>query len=236
MREKKLYTKFSKCEFWLKQVAFLGHIVLVEEIRVDPNKIKAILEWKPPKNITEVISFLGVAGYYRRFAKGFSIITSPLTKLLRKNAKFVWNDKCHEIFERLKALLTEAPFLALPTKGVDYIRHYLYGEKCHMFTNHKSLKYLGTQKELNLRQRRWLELIKDYDCTIDYQLGKVNVVIDALSQKSMAGMLTFSLPLLLKLKALKARLELQNNDSILAQLTLKPLLIDEVVEAQKKDD
>ena len=82
LRDRHLYTKFSKCEFWLFEVAFLGHIVVVDRIRVDPQKIQAVVEWKPPRNVSEVRSFLGLAGYYRRFVKGFSIITEPLTMLL----------------------------------------------------------------------------------------------------------------------------------------------------------
>ena len=84
LREKKLYAKLSKCDFWLKEVSFLGHIVFVEGIRVDPAKIEAVVNGKPPRSVTEVRSFLGIAGYYRRFVKGFSVITSPLTKLLGK--------------------------------------------------------------------------------------------------------------------------------------------------------
>ena len=94
LREKKLYAKLNKCDFWLKKVSFLGHIVSVEGIRVDPTKIEAVMNWKPPRNVTEVRSFLGLAGYYKRFMKGFSITASPLTKLLRKGIKFEWTDKC----------------------------------------------------------------------------------------------------------------------------------------------
>ena len=88
LREKRLYAKLSKCDFWLKKVSFLGHIVLAEGIRVDPIKIEAVVNWKPPRIVTEVRSFLGIAGYYRRFVKGFSVIASLLTKLLRKGVKF----------------------------------------------------------------------------------------------------------------------------------------------------
>ena len=93
LREKQLFAKLSKCDFWLKEVSSLGHIVSVGGIRVDPAKIKAVVSWKPPRNITEVRSFLGLAGYYRQFVKEFSIIAYSLTKLLRKGVKFEWDDK-----------------------------------------------------------------------------------------------------------------------------------------------
>ena len=84
LREKKLYAKLSQCDFWLKEVSFLGHIVSAEIIRVDTAKIEAVVNWKPPRSVTKVRSFLCLARYYRRFVKGFYVITSPLTKLLRK--------------------------------------------------------------------------------------------------------------------------------------------------------
>ena len=87
LREKRLYAKLSKCDFLLKEVSFLGHILYVEGIRVDPAKIEEIVSWKPPQNVIEVRSFLGLAGYYRRFIKGFSVIASLLTKLLRKRGE-----------------------------------------------------------------------------------------------------------------------------------------------------
>ena len=94
LREKKLYAKLSKFDFWLKEISFLGHIVSAEGIRVDPVKIEAVVNWKPPRSVTKVRSFLGLAGYYRRFVKGFSVIASPLTKLLRKGVMYEWSDKC----------------------------------------------------------------------------------------------------------------------------------------------
>ena len=95
MREKQLFAKLRKCDFWLKEVSFLGHIVSAEGIRVNLAKIEAVVSWKPPRNVTEVRSFLGLAGYYRRFVNGFFVIASSLTKLLRKRVKFQWDDKCH---------------------------------------------------------------------------------------------------------------------------------------------
>ena len=111
LREKKQFSKLSKCDFWLKEVSFLGHIVSAEGIRVDPAKIKAIVSWKPPQNITKVRSFLGLVGYYRQFVKGFSVIASTLTKLLWKGVKFEWDDKCQLSFDQLKKILVEAPVL-----------------------------------------------------------------------------------------------------------------------------
>ena len=91
-----------------------------EDIRVDPTKIEAVVNWKQPRSVTEVRSFLGLAGYYRRFVKGFSVIDSPLTKLLRKGVKFEWSDKCQNSFEQLKEMLVEAPVLTQPTSGKEY--------------------------------------------------------------------------------------------------------------------
>ena len=94
LRDKQLYAKFSKCEFWLEKVVFLGHVISAEGVYIDPKKIEAILSCKPPTSVYKVCSFLGFTGYYRRFVQNFSIIASPLTKLLRKNTKFVWNEEC----------------------------------------------------------------------------------------------------------------------------------------------
>jgi hypothetical protein len=106
LREHTLYAKRSKCEFWLKEVSFLGHVVSDGGIAVDPNKVQDVLNWKPPTNASEIRSFLGLAGYCRRFIKGFSKLAKPLTALLEKNAKFIWSDKCQANFEGLKKRLT----------------------------------------------------------------------------------------------------------------------------------
>ena len=116
LREKKLYAKLSKCDFWLKNVSFLGHIVSAEGIRVYLAKIKAVMNWKSPRSVIEVRSFLGIAGDYRRFVKGFSVIASPLTKLLRKGVKFEWTYKCQDSFEQLKEMLVEASVLMQSTR------------------------------------------------------------------------------------------------------------------------
>ncbi|GJS31332.1 putative nucleotidyltransferase, ribonuclease H [Tanacetum coccineum] len=115
LRQEKLYAKFSKCEFWLSRVAFLGHIVSSEGITMDPAKVEAITKWPRPTSVTEVRSFLGLAGYYRRFVDGFSRLALPLTKLMRKGEKFVWNDEREKSFEELKQRLVSAPILTLPS-------------------------------------------------------------------------------------------------------------------------
>ena len=117
-------------------------------------------------------------------------------------------------------------------------RHYLYGATCQIFTDHKSLKYLFTQKELNLRQRRWMELLKDYDCTIDYHPGKANVVADALSRKStgsLAYMQTIELPLMIELRELGVELGVHVSGALFASFQLRPILVDQILEAQLED-
>ncbi|CAA0835184.1 Uncharacterized mitochondrial protein AtMg00860, partial [Striga hermonthica] len=242
LRREKLYAKFSKCEFWLQRVSFLGHVITQAGIEVDPSKVSAVQNWSTPRNLSEVRSFLGLAGYYRRFMEGFSKIALPLSQLTRKSVKFEWTDRCEASFQELKRRLTTAPVLTIPDPSRSFTifsdasrqglgcvlmqdgqvvayasrqlkpheqnypthdlelaavvhalkisRHYLYGGRCEIFTDHKSLQYIFTQKELNMRQRRWLELVKDYDCSIQYHPGKANVVADALSRK-VKGDLTY---------------------------------------------
>ena len=98
LREHQLYAKFKKCEFWLPEVTFLGDIVGADGIKVDPSKVEAVRDWPRPRNASEVRSFLGLAGYYRRFVEGFSKIAAPMTELTRKNLKFIWSDKCEDSF------------------------------------------------------------------------------------------------------------------------------------------
>ncbi|KAL0427186.1 UNVERIFIED_CONTAM: Transposon Ty3-I Gag-Pol polyprotein [Sesamum latifolium] len=289
LREKQLYAKFSKCEFWMEEISFLGHVVLKEGVQPDPAKVKAILEWEPPKNVSEVRSFLGLTGYYRRFVKDFSVVAKPLINLLKKNTPFNWNDRCAQSFVELKRRLTSAPILALPSGDGGYVvytdasrqglgcvlmqhgkviayasrqlrpheinypthdlelaaivhalkiwRHYLYGETFHIFTDHKSLKYIPTQKELNLRQRRWIELLKDYDCTIDYHPGKANIIADALSRKmvdQLAGMICYNVEYLTALRAMNVHFSV-GGDLLLATMQVKPSLKDKIKDAQDED-
>jgi hypothetical protein len=121
LRSNQLYAKFSKCEFWLTEVAFLGHIISAGGVSVDSGKVKDVLNWIPPATVSEIWSFLGLAGYYRRFIKDFSKIAKPMTKLLEKNKAFEWTKECQASFEELMKRLTSSPVLVLPdlTKKFD---------------------------------------------------------------------------------------------------------------------
>jgi hypothetical protein len=203
---------------------------------MDPSKVQDVLTWNAPTSVGDIQSFLGLAGYFRRFIEGFSNISKPKTELLEKDKKFEWTSVCEASFQELKKRMTTAPILVMPNmeksfsiyydvsgQGLGCVlmqdghmvayasqqlrkhevhypthdlelaavvhalkiwRHYLMGKRGGLYTDHKSLKYIFTQSNLNLRQRRWLELIKDYDLRINYHPGKANVVADALSQRS----------------------------------------------------
>jgi hypothetical protein len=235
----RLYAQLSKCEFWLKQVAFLGHIVSNGGIFVDPCKVQNVLNWNAPTSVGDILSFLGLAGYYQNFIEGFLNISKPMSKLLGKDKKFKWTPACEASFQELKKRLTTAPILVmtdmekpfsiycdvshqslgcvlmqdgrvvayasrqLRKHEVNYLthdlelanvvhalkiwRHYLMEKRCELYTDHKSLKYIFTQLNIYLRQRRWLELIKDYDLGINKHPGKANVVANALSWRSHAN-------------------------------------------------
>jgi hypothetical protein len=114
LRDHKLCAKFSKCEFWLKKVPFLGHILSKNGISVDPSKVQEVMDWKAPTTVHEVRSFLRLAGYYCRFIPEFSKIAKPMTSLLQKDHKFAWTEECEVAFRTLRKLLTTAPVLAQP--------------------------------------------------------------------------------------------------------------------------
>jgi predicted metallopeptidase len=114
LRDHKLYAMFFKCEFWFKSVKFLGHTISHDGISVHPSKVQEVMDWKPPKSVHQIRSFLGLAGYYRRFIPDFSRIAKPMTELLKKGVKFVWSEACEKAFHALRQHLTSAPVLAQP--------------------------------------------------------------------------------------------------------------------------
>ncbi|GAU43834.1 hypothetical protein TSUD_371130 [Trifolium subterraneum] len=290
LKEKKLYAKLSKCEFWLEEVSFLGHVISNGGIAVDPAKVDAVMKWGTPESVLEIRSFLGLAGYYRRFIEGFSKMALPLTLLTRKDQAFVWDEKCEKSFQELKEKLTTAPVLILPDAKESFVvycdasklglggvlmqkgkvvayasrqlkvhernypthdlefaavvfalkvwRHYLYGSRFEVFSDHKSLKYLFDQKELNMRQRRWLEFLKDYDFELSYHPGKANVVADALSRKSlhMSSLMAKELELIEEFRDLSLVCEVTSNSVKLGMLKLTNPFLEKVRECQKEDE
>jgi hypothetical protein len=287
LRDHHLYAKFSKCEFWLDTVKFLGHTISSDGISVDPSKVQEVLDWKPPTSVHQIRSFLGLAGYYRCFIPDFSRIAKPMTERLKKGAKFSWDQKYEDAFHTLRAHLTTAPVLAQPyvSKSFDIYcdasgiglgcvlmqdnrviayasralrtheqnypthdleltavihtlkiwRHHLMGTKCHIYTDHKSLKYIFTQADLNMRQRRWLELIKDYDLEVHYHPGKANVVADALSRKAHCSCLSveaFNETLYWEMR--KLNLEIISHGS-LNHLSVEATLKDNIILVQRHE-
>ncbi|WVZ75599.1 LOW QUALITY PROTEIN: hypothetical protein U9M48_023638 [Paspalum notatum var. saurae] len=210
-----------------KTLALFGHVLTAEGVPVDPEKIEAISNWKTPRNVTKIRSFLGLATYYRRFIENFFKIAKPMTELLKDKVSFEWNDKREKNFQCMKNKLTTTSVLTLPDLQKDFVvycdasrqglgcvlmqdnRVVSYASRqlraheenypthdlelaaiCDIYTDHKSLKYIFTQSELSMRQRRWLELIKDYELEIHYHPKKANVIADALSRKSYCNLLT----------------------------------------------
>ena len=148
LKKKQLYGKFKKCEFWLEKVAFLGHVVLKDGISVDPSKVEAVSKWQQPTTVSEIRSFLGLAGYYRRFVEGFSKIASPLTNLTMKNVKFQWTDACELSFTELKQRLVSASILAIPTSSgglVMYSDASKCGLGCVLMQNGRVIAYASRQ-------------------------------------------------------------------------------------------
>ena len=117
LRDHQLYVKFSKCDFWLTEVRFLGHVVSASGVSVDLKKVETVMSWERPKLVFEIRSFLGLAGYYRRFIEDFSRLTAPMMRLTRKEAKFDWDDRCEKAFQEFKRRLTTTPILIVPDMG-----------------------------------------------------------------------------------------------------------------------
>ncbi|GJT70290.1 putative reverse transcriptase domain-containing protein [Tanacetum coccineum] len=196
LKKEKLYAKFSKCEFWLREVQFLGHVINGNGIHVDPSKIEAVKNWKAPRTPTKVRSFLGLAGYYRRFIKNFSKIAKSLTILTQKSKTFKWGEEQELAFQTLKDKLCNAPVLALPDGSEDFVVYCeasRIGLCCMLMQRGKVITYASRQLKihannytthnLELDACRWIELLSDYDCKIRYHPGKANVEADALSGK-----------------------------------------------------
>jgi hypothetical protein len=144
LRDHCLYAKFSKFEFWLDSVKFLGHTIFSEGISVGPSKVQEVMDWKPPTLVHQIRSFLGLARYYRLFIPGFSRIAKPTTELLKKGVKFVWDKKCEEAFHTLLAQLTTAPVLAQPdnTKPFDvYCDASGAGLRCALMQDNRVIAY-----------------------------------------------------------------------------------------------
>jgi hypothetical protein len=148
LRENQLYAKLNKCDFWLNEVSFLGHVITDGGVAVDPSKVRDVLNWNPPKNVSEIRSFLGLAGYYRRFIEGFSKVVKPLTSLLEKGKELKWDAACQTYFEELKTRLTTAPVLIMPDihKGFNvYCDASCLGLGCVLMQEGKVVAYASRQ-------------------------------------------------------------------------------------------
>ncbi|GJS05361.1 putative reverse transcriptase domain-containing protein [Tanacetum coccineum] len=199
LKKEELYAKF-----WIPKVQFLRHVIDHKGIHVDPAKIKSIKDWASPKSPTYIHQFLGLAGYYKRFIEGFSKIANAHILALPKGSEnfIVYCDASHKglgdvLMQNKKVIAYASRQLKIHEKNytthdlelgavvfaLKMWRHYLYGTRCTVFTDHKSLQHILNQKELNMRQWRWLELLSDYDYDIRYHPGKANVIADALSRK-----------------------------------------------------
>jgi hypothetical protein len=144
LRDQHLYAKFSKCEFWLDTVKFLDHTVSGDGISVDPSKVQEVTDWKSPTTVHPIRSFLGLAGYYRRFIPNFSRIAKPMTELLKKGVKFSWDQKCDDAFHTIRYYLTTAPVLAQPdtSKPFDiYCNASGTGLGCVLMQDHRVIAY-----------------------------------------------------------------------------------------------
>ncbi|GJU83549.1 putative reverse transcriptase domain-containing protein [Tanacetum coccineum] len=210
LKKEELYAKFSNCEFWLPKLQFLGHMIDSEGIHVDPAKIESIKDWASPNTPTEIRQFLGLAGYYRRFIEGFSKIAKLMTKFTQKSVKFEWGENKEAAFHMLKQKLCRlGAVLMQKEKVIAYAsrqlkiheknytthdlelgavvfalkiwRHYLYGMKCVVFTDYKSLQHILDQKELNMRS--WILCFVDLRVVIMHESHKLKYYIHHGSDK-----------------------------------------------------
>ncbi|GKE86054.1 putative reverse transcriptase domain-containing protein [Tanacetum coccineum] len=204
LKKEKLYAKFSKCDFWIHIVQFLGHLIDSQRLYVDPAKIEVVKNWASPTTPTEIHQFLGLAGYYRRFFKDFSKIAKSLTELTQKDKKYIWGKDQESAIQLLKQKLCEALILALPEGNADFV---VYCDASHqglgavLMQREKVIAYASRQlkpheenyttHDLELGGvvfalkiwRHYLYGTKYYDCEIRYHPGKETVMADALSRK-----------------------------------------------------
>jgi hypothetical protein len=237
LRDAKLYGNLDKCTFCKDKVIFLGYVVSAYGVEVDESKIAAIKNWPTPLNVSQVQSFHGLAGFYRRFVKDFSTVAAPLNEFTKKGVQFEWDAAQQNAFDELKCRLINAPLLALPnfskqfeiacdasglgiggvlmqeSRPIAYFseklngaqlnypvydkelyalvrvleiwQHYLWPKEFIIHSDHEALKFLKSQSNLNKRHAKWVEFIESFPYIIKYTKGKDNVVVDALSQKSM---------------------------------------------------
>ncbi|KAL0539828.1 hypothetical protein IC582_024049 [Cucumis melo] len=258
LRDNKLYAKFSKCEFWLKQVSFLGHVVSKAGVSVDPAKIEAVTATPLTQLTRKGTPFVWSKACEDSFQNlKQKLVTAPVLTVPNGFGSFViYSDASKKglgcvlmqqgkvvayASRQLKSHEQNYPTHDLELAAVVFAlkiwRHYLYGEKIQIFTDHKSLKYFFTQKELNMRQRRWLELVKDYDCEILYHPGKANVVADALSRKvsHSAALITRQAPLHRDLERAEIAVSVGAVTIQLAQLTVQPTLRQRIIDTQSND-
>jgi hypothetical protein len=264
LREHQLYAKFSKCTFWLEEIQFLGHVLSANGIAVDPSKVKDILEWKPPTTVHQVRSFLGLAGYYRRFIPDFSKLVKPITSLLKNDTKFNWSSRCNEAFEQLKVLLTTASVLAQPDieKPFDvYCDTSSSGLGCVLMQGGRVIAYASRQlrwhekhypiHDLELATvvhalKIWRHYLLGNIChiytyhkslkEIHYHPGKANVVADALSCKASCHCFTMKTSdITLCQEMEKLNLGMIQHGT-LNQLKLESILLQKIIDAQRSDE
>ncbi|XP_059306353.1 uncharacterized protein LOC132057766 [Lycium ferocissimum] len=252
--EKRLYAKFSKCDFWLSSMAFLGHMVSKDGIMVDPQKIEAVRDWGRPTTVSEVRSFVGLASYYQRFIEGFSAIASPLTRLTQKAVPFQWSDECEASFRKLKALLTSAPILTLPVEGEGftvYCDASRLGLGCVLMQKGKVIAYASRQLKVHEKNypvhdlelavvvfalKIWRHYLYGVHC-------EANVVADAFSRKSVSiGSLAClhigEIPLAREIQSLAnslARLDISEPGRVFACVEARSSLLEQIRALQFDD-
>ncbi|VVA41124.1 PREDICTED: retrotransposon, partial [Prunus dulcis] len=236
---KKLFAKFSKCQFWLDRVNFLGHVISAEGVYVDPQKVEAVVNWPQPTSVTEVRSFLGLAGYYRRFVEGFSTIAAPLTRLTRKGVKFEWSKECEKSFDELKTRLTTAPVLTLPDDSGNFVIYSdasQQGLGCVLMQHGRVIAYASRQlkkHELNypVHDLELAAVVFALKIWRHYLYG-VTCQIFTDHKTYLRGRYA---PLMVELRKLRVELGVDEQGALLATLQVRPVLMERIIAAQAED-